>query len=816
MLEEVSSSATEGDVEAQVVLPLLTEQELLGHQRSQIKSKEYFRPIDIGKGDTSRKGYYPDFGVYMKALPVCIVEAKSPKYDAALGYQEATLYALELNKRFQSGENPCQVVIATNGIRLLAGHWDSGPSIDCSTADLVVGSRVLDDLRELAGHHALNDAAETTNSRIRISAFRRPFNQGEGQALIHSKIGANSFAAELSPVLRRYFTSHDQQENPEIWKRAYISSREVTSYDSTLESYLKDRIALSKSSGRKVLNPTKSKETELEAAIRRHDEDRPIQGSLQLVTGAVGAGKSLFARRYKEELQPDEVADRAHWAFINFNESPPNMDGAQEWVCDQFIGSILAEGAPIDLNDASDQERVFSANLHGRKAYYDRVDTARPGNGGLELARDIEAWRQDPEVTAEAISRYLHGDRGETIVVVFDNVDRKDAEEQLQCFQLALWFMAKTRALVILSMRDVTFELFKNQPPLDTYKSGPIFHISPPRFIDVVKRRLELSLENLEADVPERIGYSVPSGVRVTYDSKKAADYLRTVYSEIFEKPRNISKIIESLAARNVRQSLEMFMAILTSGHMLEDQLARIAMGSGSPLNEYTLIRILMRGDYRFHNDSSGFVTNIFYCESNWIRPSNLICPEILFWLIGHRKVAGDNGHMGYFSLAKICRELEKFGFVPEDVSSACKFLVVKGLIEPDSLSQVDLSPKDCVKVTASGFIHLRILSERVEYLSSVLPTTPISEAPFRDKIFDAMLQENRSNYLTLQRRLDLCRGLASYLSQQRAELRRHDGYAAEGKTGADYVIGHIEAACANFDNPIGGRAIQPDLLDRP
>lgn len=52
------------------------------------------------------------------------------------------------------------------------------------------------------------------------------------------------------------------------------------------------------------------------------------------------------------------------------------------------------------------------------------------------------------------------------------------------------------------------FEIHKNEPPLDTYKTGQIFHISPPRFIDVVKKRLELSLKALEAEAPKNIQYA--------------------------------------------------------------------------------------------------------------------------------------------------------------------------------------------------------------------------------------------------------------------------------------------------------------------
>jgi len=109
----------------------------------------------------------------------------------------------------------------------------------------------------------------------------------------------------------------------------------------------------------------------------------------------------------------------------------------------------------------------------------------------------------------------------------------------------------------------------------------------------------------------------------------------------------------------------------------------------------------------------------------------------------------------------------------------------------------------------------MRILSERLEYLSSVLPTTAINDARFSDRIFDAMKTENSAGRLSLSRSLALTKQLGEHLSAQRKELRKHDGYAAMAKTGADYIIGHIESSVkrVSSDVPVN-RPHQPDLLD--
>ena len=477
-MRPILANASEGDVESQLLLPLLSRREFLNVPLDEIRSKNGIAPRDIGKGLKRKLGYIPDFCIYKHSLPILVVEAKSPGNDVHQAYSEAGLYALEINKSFRHKLNPCCRIIASDGIILLAGHWDAEPELSVRVEEIEPASLALDTLRSLLGNESLEQIAVPIAQALRSSDFRRPFNQGAGQIQIDSRIDPNTFAADLAPVLRRYFSSRDQTTDREIYSRAYISSNEVTSYDRILESFLKAR--LSKAKRRSEITTSKRGSTLVTARIAAFGDKKPVGGDIQLVTGGVGVGKSLFARRYKEFLQPDVLTDRTHWAFLNFNSASEDHVRWNDWVCESFVKSIVDEGAPIDLRDALDQERVFASDLADRKAFYDRMEAVQVGRGSLECARDIEQWRQDPLKLTRGIARYLQGDRGDNVIVVFDNVDRREAEAQLAAFQIALWFMDQTRCLVILQMRDSTFEKYKNEPPLDTYKTGQIFHISPP------------------------------------------------------------------------------------------------------------------------------------------------------------------------------------------------------------------------------------------------------------------------------------------------------------------------------------------------
>jgi hypothetical protein len=648
---------------------------------------------------------------------------------------------------------------------------------------------------------------------LRASDFKRPFNQGSGQVQIDSRIDPNTFAADLDPVLRRYFSSRDQTTDEEIYSRAYISSNEVTSYDRILESLLKSR--LSKAKKKTEITTTKRSSSLVTKKIMTFGEQRPIGGDIQLVTGGVGVGKSLFARRYKEFLQPAAVAGTTHWAFLNFGAAPEDYVSWSDWVCGAFATSILEEGAPVDLRDAQDQERVFASDLADRKAFYSRMENVQVGRGALELARDIEQWRQDPLKLTRGIARYLQGDRGENLIVVFDNVDRREAAAQLAAFQIALWFMDQTRYLVILQMRDSTFEKFKNEPPLDTYKTGQIFHISPPRFVDVVRKRLELSLETLAEEAPEQVSFVTKAGIKVSYPKSRAGEFLRGLYIEIFQKPNNMSRVLEALAGRNVRRALDMFLAIITSGHMPEDVIASVAQGSGFySFPEYRILRAIMRQDYRYFNNNSGFISNIFNCDSRWQRPTNLLIPELLFYLLGQRKVRGDNGQMGFVALPRVLFELESFGFVRTDIVDAARFCLKKGLLDVETSSLDTIRDRDSIKASASGWAHMRILSGRIEYLAAVLPTTPMNDKSLSAKIFDLMQVESRTGQSSFQRSIQIVEGFESYLKKQSTDFSANPGFAGRPKSGSGYILSKVQEALTFGRKESAKVTGQPDLLD--
>jgi hypothetical protein len=405
------------------------------------------------------------------------------------------------------------------------------------------------------------------------------------------------------------------------------------------------------------------------------------------------------------------------------------------------------------------------------------------------------------------------GSRQEALIAVMDNVDRLDLNNQLHAFQLALWFMRQTNCFTILQMRDETYERYKNRPPLDTFRTGITFHISPPRFTDVVKRRLELSCEYLAAHTENTQTYTIDSGARVTYPKSALEEFLRELYVELFDRKRNISRVLEAVAGWDVRRALEMFVSIITSGHLSETAITSTVLGAkGTPITEQNILRILMRTEYRFFSDHSGFLFNVFNFNPDWQKPDNFLLIEALYYLARNRKRRGQIGLEGYFTCRHVADELQRQGYVPDDVVAGLNTLLQGQLISADHMNFSTVNIDDSVRILASGFMHVRFIVARMEYLYGVIPATPILERDVAERLAEFVKNENARGRIPSYQKLRAVELFYDYLIRQRSADRTPFSLSAD--TGAAYVLKHVAGAIEHYKNANAPSSTVPDILD--
>ncbi|MGC2415814.1 MAG: hypothetical protein WA459_24345, partial [Stellaceae bacterium] len=170
----------------------------------------------------------------------------------------------------------------------------------------------------------------------------------------------------------------------------------------------------------------------------------------------------------------------------------------------------------------------------------------------------------------------------------------------------------RRQALLSQALRGTTFEQYKNEPPLDAFAQLNNFYIRPPRFSLVLQKRLTLAIDEGLKDL-QVIEQPTNTGLRFRYSKEQLGDFLRTVYSALFDGDQQVGRIVDALAERDVREALGMFARILASGHFNADQIIGIGVGGRPKISDDLLIKILMRADYRMFSNRSGFIHNLFW-----------------------------------------------------------------------------------------------------------------------------------------------------------------------------------------------------------
>jgi hypothetical protein len=142
---------------------------------------------------------------------------------------------------------------------------------------------------------------------------------------------------------------------------------------------------------------------------------------------------------------------------------------------------------------------------------------------------------------------------------------------------------------------------------------------------------------------------------------------------------------------------------------------------------------------------------------------------------------------------------MQKQGYVPDDTLAALNYLLTKELVEADHMNFVHVDPDDLVRIQASGFIHVRVLCERFEYLYGVLPTTPIRDPTAANLVGDFINRENVRGDLGAYEKVRAIEIFFRYLVAERDRLKRDGAFIDERETGASYVLDRTDSTLYHY-----------------
>lgn len=682
---------------------------------SQILTKMVLRRKSIGKGN-SQKYYYPDYLISIRGIPIIVIEAKKPHEDLLAAYSEARLYADEVNAGFPHNINACQIVIATDGLATWVGYSDHvEPEMILLFDDFNAENVKYAEFLEFCDRSKLEALADKPYKAMRGKAiFNTPVSQLGGKRVQNEELEENSFGRTFVLENRNIFDPETEDERRIIVENAYIISAKREQHIEPLYKEIRKFELPSKINTTAIAteNPI-----ELVEKISKRIEDKFEAYSLMLLIGNVGSGKTTFIRYFKRmflEKRHPALAQKCDWIFLNMNSAPLTNDEIYSWIKYNMIEQIKENHREIDFYDIEVIKKVFQKevrNFHngiGQLLKNDEISYNK------ELYELLKNNLDDVSSYLTSLLFFLKENFELLPIVVLDNCDKRNKHEQLLMFQVSQWLHTTFKCIVILPMRDSTYDLYKNEPPLDTVVKDLVFRIDPPDLFKVIQARLDYIIRITNQTDST---YMLKNGINVSIKRSELIEYFKRIMLAIRSNSM-ASNIFYRLSDRNTRNGIQIFEDFCKSGHILADDIFKIRLTDHEyELPPHKFLNALLRKNRRYYNGEESNFINLFHSNYGDDFPDPFVRIDILCWLKIKINEEGPTKNKGLFPAMLIVKGMQILGHSADVIKRELSYLVRRGLIFSETLTDC-ISGNDLVKIAIPGLLHLKLLTS-VIYLSA-------------------------------------------------------------------------------------------------
>jgi hypothetical protein len=341
-------------------------------------------------------------------------------------------------------------------------------------------------------------------------------------------------------------------------------------------------------------------------------------------------------------------------------------------------------------------------------------------------------------------------------------------------FQIAHWVQSEFKCLVVLPLRDVTYDLYRHDPPLDTALKQFVFRIEPPQFSDVLQARVRLALEEMSkhSKTSQEITFQLTKGIKVTYPSEDQSLYLASILRSLYAHDRFVRQVMTGLAGRDVRKALEIFLDFCMSGHIGDDEIFKIRFFEGKHVLPLSVVaRVLLRMQRRFYDGDRSYLKNIVQCHPGDALPDHFVRLTILNWFDKRVRQKGPVNVEGFHRVSDMVGDLSALGHDARRIRADLAYLAEEGCVVAEHLRTDQIADNDLVKITASGVVHLQLMTSP-EYLSACAEDTWMSDVGLAKIIAERISEDIREHFSPLTTARN-SRDFIAYLTTRAKELLR-------------------------------------------
>ena len=444
--------------------------------------------------------------------------------------------------------------------------------------------------------------------------------------------------------------------------------------------------------------------------------DRPV-----VVLGDVGVGKTMFLR-HLFRIDASDLLSSTVVCYVNFLTESALTDIGR--LVMNRVADAIQEQREMTISDGSFIRAVYNREINEfQRGLFGPLKETDPAEYARQEIAMLASHAADPLPHMARCLHHLRGSRKYDFVVILDNVDHHAPEFQEQIYRIAESLAAKWPAAVFVSLRPSTFYRSRKTGALAAYQPRT-FTVSPPRVNEVILKRLEFAMRQLEDT--GRLD-SFPRGLTVS--SESLMEYLR-VLQTAFTSDRPIIELVDNLSSGNVRTALAYLQDFVGSGYVDTDRLVTAATRSNRrytiPIHEF--IRAILFGEYSYYDPRSSTIPNAFDVSSSTRSEHFALCE-----LLATVDVAGSGRPSGFAPSGVVYDSMQALFPLPI-VSFHLIRAIQSGLLETEGPS--DSAP---MRITRAGsYLYKRLVAE-FSYVDAMTIDTPIVDPGARALIRDVM-----------------------------------------------------------------------------
>lgn len=717
-MTEPLSINTESDVEQKFVYPLLTNNNPygLGFSEALIKTKPDIRKYKIDKGQ-KEKYYFPDYIILTNGLPTIIVEVKEPSEDIYEGFREARLYSTEVNSSYPKDLNPANFIISTNGLKTIAGYWDDNePAFNFEISECEITHPQFSDFLDTFKHSEVSKYSFNILQRIRTGTqFYKPTYLLGGRVSRGESIGENSFGSNIALDYQYLFNPEGDIDRDKIVKNAYVESKRRLAHVNPIDRLIRSIITPSKSSSTEFEDTSNPKEL-----LNKFEDQSKLKNQVCILVGSVGSGKSTFIDYIQAKALDEKVLEKTRWLRLNYNKAPFDKQLIYNWTIEQIIDRIKTLYPEIDFEEFSFLEQILWNEIKQiKKGALKLLEGS--SNYNTELFKEIQKITDDKLIVLKRTIQHLLTSRAILPIIVLDNCDKRNRDDQLLLFDVANWLKDSLCCMVFLPIRETTFDIYRNEPPLDTVIKDLVFRIDPPLLINVIQKRIDYALREINVD-NSNFFYYLQNGSRVKCNRSDVGNYLSCVLNTLFSN-EYFKRLMIGLTGRNIRKGLEIFLDVCKSGHLPEELILKMRTKPvETEIPNFIISDILFKGNRRFYDESSSRIKNVFGSNTSDPIPDPFIRVSILNWLKDRQRLPGPTGIKGYHLISELSNNLTKQGHELKVIEREIEFLLSNNYLISET-QEYKYEPENLICITSAGVVLYDLIT-RIDYLSAVSEDT--------------------------------------------------------------------------------------------